>query len=58
MSHLHHRAVLRNTSIRAGIEHHPLSPAARKFACIFGLPIATAKAVAELAGYVVEVNHD
>ena len=31
--------------------------AARKFACIFGLPLATAKAIAELAGYVVEVRH-
>jgi hypothetical protein len=35
-----------------------MTRAARKFACIFGLPDATAKAVAELAGYVVEVHHD
>jgi hypothetical protein len=35
-----------------------MAPAARKFAHLFGLPIATAKAIAELAGYVVEVRND
>jgi hypothetical protein len=36
----------------------PTPHAARKFASMFGLPIATAKAIAELAGYVAEVRHD
>jgi hypothetical protein len=33
-------------------------PSVTKFACIFGLPIATAKAIPELVGYVVEAHHD
>jgi hypothetical protein len=61
MKKIHLCTQWRNTPLGAWADkchRQSVPPAARKFACLFGLPIATAMAVAELAGYVMEVPHD